>query len=137
MHQRTTIRDYIVALLSANISAGTSVLGKLVDGLADDQIPAVVVKARKDTVKQLLGEEPIEYQRRLLVSIEVFTSGDEDTLNALCDEVELILLKDFRLSGLATGLTLVDTLLEADTGGEQVFWDGMILIHVDYVSTFG
>lgn len=135
MHPRTAIRNAIVTLLKDNTRAGANVFGTLVDGLTDEQIPGIVVKARKDRVKQLLGEEPVEYQRTLSVRVGIATSGDEDVANTLCDEVELLLLKDYFLGGLATSVTLVETDIEPDNTGETVYWDGVILINVDYIST--
>lgn len=135
MHPRTAIREKIVSLLLGNTIAGANVFGTMVDGLTAEQVPGIVVKARKDNVRQLLGEEPVQYQRTLLVKIGIATAGDEDIANSLCDEVELLLLKDYRLSGLATSVKLVETDLEPDSTGEITYWDGMILINVDYIST--
>lgn len=136
MHPRTAIRDYIVNLLTGNTAAGTNVFGTVVDPLVDEEVPGIVVKARKDTVRQLLGEEPVQYQRSLLVRVAIAAAGDEDIANGLCDEVELLLLKDYRLGGLATGVNLLETDLSPDPDGDKVYWDGVILINVDYVSTF-
>jgi len=136
MHQRTAIRDYVVALLMGNTSVGSNVFPTLVDGLDEDtQIPGIIVKASEDTKKQKLGDEPVQYQRTLLLKIEVSTAGDEAAVNVICDEVENILLPDIRLGGLATSSELVKTVLEGDGKGNKVYWDGMILIDVDYVST--
>jgi len=135
MHPRTAIREKIVSLLLGNTLAGANVFGTMVDGLTAEQVPGIVVKARKDNVRQLLGEEPVQYQRTLLVKIGIATAGDEDIANSLCDEVELLLLKDYRLSGLATSVMLIETDLEPDSTGEITYWDSMILINVDYIST--
>jgi len=135
MHPRTEIRNYLVNLLLNHTSAKANVFGTLVDGLTNEQVPGIVVKARKDIVRQRLGEEPVQYQRTLLVKIGIATSGDEDIANSLCDEVELLLLKDTRLLGLATDVRLIETDLEPDSTGEFTYWDGMILINVDYIST--
>lgn len=134
MHQRQVIREYVVALLKNNTEAGANVFGKQVD--TTKEVPRITVKARRDTVLELHSEEPVKYQRTLSLDINIETEGDEDVANALADEVELLLLGDFTLGKNAVRSLLVETNLDPDSEGAEVYYDASISVDVDYISTF-
>ena len=135
MHQRQVIREYLVALLIGNTTAGINVFGKQVDSSED--VPRITVRARRDSVLALHSEEPIKYQRTLSVDINIETSGDEDIANNLADEVEILIMGDFTLGRNAVRCLLVDTILLPDVEGEKVYYDATINLEIDYISTFG
>lgn len=134
MHQRAVIRNYVVALLKGNTDAGQNVFGKITG--TSTEIPRISVQARRDTVLALHSEEPVKYQRTLSLAINIETAGDEDIANNLADQVEILILGDYRLGKTAARATLVDTILVPDTEGEQLYYDASIIIDVDYISTF-
>lgn len=137
MHKRAVIRNYIVNLLLNNTAAEDRVTASRLDPQSPAySVPYIVVKARADRVLELHGEEPPTYQRRLAVQINIVTNGDEDTANDLADAVELLVLKDYNLGKNAVRSELVETSLDPDTGGAEVYWDASIELQVDYISSF-
>lgn len=136
MHKRAIIRDYVVAALIGHTSAASRVYGRRIDSVASDQIPYIIVKVRRDRVEKLQAEEPPTYQRTIPLQINIVTKGDEDLANELAEVVEGLILKDFTLGKNAVRATLIETDLEPDTDGADVYWDASILIDVDYISIF-
>jgi hypothetical protein len=136
MHKRAVIRNYVLNLLLNNTAAGSRVYGKRVDSAPASDAPYIVIKARRDRVLVLHGEEPPTYQRKLVLQINIVTKGDEDVANDLADDVEGLILKDFTLGKNAVRAVLNDTELDPDASGADVYWDASINIDVDYISTF-
>ncbi|NOR65431.1 MAG: hypothetical protein GQ468_05375 [Candidatus Scalindua sp.] len=135
MHKRQIIREYVVALLKGKTLAGNKVYGKQVD--TSDEVPRIIIMARRDSVLTQHSEEPVKYQRRLIMDINIETSGDEDVANDLADEVELLILGDYELGKNVVRCVLVDTILLPDVEGEKVFYDVTISLEIDYISTYG
>lgn len=136
MHKRSVIRQYVVDLLDGVAVPAGRVFSAKKDSVSSGNVPYIVVQARRDRVIENFGEEPPTYQRQLDLRVNIVTDGDEEAANTLADTVENLLLKDFTLGGHARKCELVETELDPDEEGSQIYWDASILVNVEYISQF-
>lgn len=75
--RRKAIREGIKALLDGNTDAGSNVYTNLASSSWQENLPAIVIYPRSETVEDL-DVAPKQYRRLLLVTVEIIAIGPED-----------------------------------------------------------
>lgn len=137
MHSRRQIRDAIVARLkSANTNAGQNVFGSRAAPLFKTQLPAILVYTKTETAEVSI-DSPREYQRNLVVALELVASAKtedllDDALDDLAEQVEISMFAEETLGGLVTDTVLVETEIELLQEGEQPIGAAKISLSMPY-----
>lgn len=113
---RKDIRQKVAAaLLAANTGAGVNVFASRATPISAEQLPAILVYTREETV-EVFNEAPRELRRLLSLGIEIAAAANEaldDTLDDLAQEVEAVMSEQQTFRDPLTGDdTISDAVLE-------------------------
>lgn len=102
MHARQQIRQCVVETIT-NLASFARVVESRRYVHEEGALPALSVFTNSESVDENLRTEPLDEYRRLIVTIEVrdtAVASLDDTLDTLCEEVEIALYADQTLNGL-------------------------------------
>lgn len=110
-HPRTTIRNYVVALLASPTSPLGTVLKQQVHPHTTGQLPSIEVRTPNDRVVGKHSDAPLVLRRELEMEVTVRTRGAtaEDDANTIADAVEDLLMIDDSLGGNCNSCLLEST----------------------------
>lgn len=133
-HQRKSIRDAIVALLTDATTAGASVYSSRVRAIDETDLPMILVYANTETAS-IYQEAPRELERVLSVDVKIVAKADDDlddALDAIADEVENVLMQDDSLGGLCDQMLLKNTELTLTPEGDTLLGSCVLTYEVNY-----
>jgi hypothetical protein len=146
-HQRKQIRDAIVARLigapdpqtdpeTFATAAGARVFANRAKPLFPSELPAILVYTKNET-SQISNEAPREYNRGLVVQIEIVASALsagslDDALDALAEQVETAIFSEETFGGLVTDTILGETEMELLEEGEKPIGAARISLSMPY-----
>lgn len=112
---RKTIRQKVATALTGNTAAGANVFASRTRPVRGDQLPAILVYSREESV-EVFRESPRELRRELSLGIEIAATADDDLDDALDDlaqQVERIMSEQQTFRDPVTGDdTISDATLE-------------------------
>lgn len=134
-HLRKQIRDNIITTVTGLSTTSTRVYASRVYPLASDKLPGLCVYTNGETIEMSTLNKPRVQTRTLEVTIEAYAlavSGLDDTLDAICLQVEEALDVDVTRGGKAkdTQVTSIETEFSGD--GEKPAGIARITVSVMY-----
>lgn len=135
-HQRDSIRDAIVSLLSGNTDAGTNVFKNRVINFQKTQLPCIDVTTKTETAqpRALAGNQ---YIRKIELNIRIFvdgTSNIDDIIDDISEDIEGIMFANTTLSGTATGCVYTGITTEIEDGGSRLVGLGTMSFEITYIT---
>lgn len=121
-HPRTTIRNYLVALLTDPEAPLGTVLKQQVHPHTVGQLPSIEVRTPTDRVVGKHSDAPLILHRNLDVEITVRTRGAsaEDSANTIADAIEQLILAEDSLGGNCNSCLLESTSVSMAAGEKPV-----------------
>lgn len=132
---RKYIRDAVVALLSGNTVAGTNVFGNRETSLWETELPAILVYTKDETAnpRSLNSKQSIR-TLDLVVEIKALaTESVDNTLDAIAEVVETLLLADQSLTGTSISIEYQSTSISLDTDSETEKGVAALTFQVKYI----
>lgn len=121
-HVRKQLREAIATLVTGLTTTGASVFQSRVYPLQESELPCLMVSTESESNEYLTLANP-RYQKKVIsVSIKAIAKAVldlDDTLDAICKEVEVVLATNQTVTGLAKSLRLTGTNISLDGNGEQ------------------
>lgn len=120
-HKREQIRKAIVTAVTGLTTTGANVFSGITYNLADTDLPALKVYAAGEQYNEGQDEMGAVEGRILSIRIEATakaTGALDDTLDDICEEVEIAVTGSSALSALVTGGRLESTEIEIEPGAE-------------------
>lgn len=138
-HERKTIRDKIQTLLSGQTSAGTKVYTnrEFKHWFAD--LPSINIQTTDENVS-IYNTAPRLYSRDLQVEITINAQATEeidDILDPIAEQVELVMLGDDTLEGVAEETEFNGTRMRFDEEGERIIGKMTLIFTVKYSAYHG
>lgn len=121
-HARKTVRDALTTAVTGLTTTGANVYQSRVYPIEAAGLPGLLVFAEADRVvdSTLNGNRTLYRQTTFVVEAHAkATSALDDTLDLICEEVEVALAADPTLGGVCTDLQIRDTELAYEPGGDQ------------------
>lgn len=121
-HVRRQIRDAVLAKLLNLATTGVNVFGDRVYPLADEELPALMIKTESESSQPNALMASRLMQRDLTINVSAYVkavSNLDNTLDQICKEVEIALAADTSLGGLTKDLYLTATNMTLDGSGEK------------------
>lgn len=118
-HVRQQIREYFESQLGGLTTTGSNVFASRVYPVASPKLPALLIYTQSESIEEHSFSGRRTQNRTLSVIVEGYVrgiSGFDDTLGNICKEVEVALLDDPTLGGLAINTQISSS--EADYSGE-------------------
>ncbi|SDI55512.1 hypothetical protein [Pseudomonas abietaniphila] len=138
-HPRELIRKQAVAQLLGRTSAGASVFASRVAPLItngwQDELPAIIVYTM-DESGVIFNSAPREYLRTVQLVVEIHASADaalDDTLDAICRQVENLLLQDDTLGDTVNDLRYAQTRMVIRDEGDELLGGCRIVFNAEYL----
>lgn len=137
-HARQQIREAVVTTLTGLTTAGANVFGNRVYTMDDAHLPAIVVYTLNERVADefdVLGTKQFRVLTLLVIARAKAAADLDDTLDAICAEVEADLYADPTFGGLVIkDVDLVETTMEMEkhdkpVGRASMRWE--VLYRVD------
>jgi hypothetical protein len=134
-HQRQTIREALVTMLSGNTDAGTEVYANRAAIIWREELPLIQIFTRNETAtrRSINSQQSI---RTLTLSVEVFAEANDnldDTLDTISKQIEDIIAANPSLSGTANGSLLTDTEINLDSVGEKLVGKLTLTFETKYI----
>ena len=138
-HLRKQIRDRITTTLTGLTTTGDNVYQTHQYPLAEGQLPGIAIYTNSHTFEPLSLTPPRTLMNELEVAIEIYVKGanSDDTLDAICEEIELALYEDSDLNGLAQDVYQSGIDIEYSGEGDQPVTLGRMTVRVEYTSVEG
>lgn len=138
-HLRQQIRDRITTTLTGLTTTGSNVYQTHVYPLAEGKLPGIAIYTKSHEFEPLSINPPRRLMNTLDVAIEIYAKGSasDNTLDTICEEIELALYNDASLNDLAQNTYLVSTDIEHAGEGDQPVTLGRITFRVEYTSVEG
>ena len=135
-HLRTQVRNAAVAAVTGLATTGAAVFVNRARALAEDELPALLVRTRQDDLEvDAMGRAGAGQTAYLAIEVAGLVASTavavDDDLDRICEEVEAV-LGGSRLGGLLKSIELVGTRFEVDGEAAAVFgavtmtWRAMI-----------
>lgn len=121
-HVRQQLREAIAALVTGLTTTGGRVFQSRVYSLQESELPALMIATEDEQIEYLTVHNPRIQAKTVTVSIRAVakaTANLDDTLDAICKEVEVALATNQGVSGLAKALRMSGTTITLDGAGEQ------------------
>jgi hypothetical protein len=133
-HQRTEIRNAVVALLTGATAAGTRVFGKRNAPHWEIGYPCILVYGREEAARSS-GNVPAPSERNWRLLIDAFVAGDDlDTaMDDLSLEIENKIKSDPTLGRRVLSLNLIGTEQEDGSNGHIPIGGSRLTYEVTYV----
>lgn len=119
-HVRKQIRDYFETTLTGLTTTGTKVYASRVYSLSEDKLPALVIYTKSESSEEVSFVGKRVQNRELSVAVEGYVRRNatfDDLIDTISKEVEVALLSDPTLGGLAINTQLQSS--EIDFSGES------------------
>lgn len=119
-HVRKQIRDYFETTLTGLTTTGTKVYASRVYSLSEDKLPALVIYTKSESSEEVSFVGKRVQNRELTVAVEGYVRRNatfDDLIDTISKEVEVALLSDPTLGGLAINTQLQSS--EIDFSGES------------------
>jgi len=138
-HLRQQIRDRITTTLTGLATTGSNVYQTHVYPLAESKLPGIAIYTNSHDIEPLTIDPPRTLRNMLDVVIEIYAKGSssDDTLDTICEEVELALYNDLELNGLAQDSYQVSMEVSQSGDGDQPVTLGRMVYRVTYTSIEG
>lgn len=135
-HLRTQIRNDIVTALTGLTTTGSNVFSHRVYTLGQTKLPAICIYTNTEESSYQSITYPRSVSSTLTVNIEAYvqaTSGYDDTIDAICLEVNNALAEDPTRNGLAKDTRIIGIQTELSDDGEQPLCVAVISVIVMYM----
>ena len=138
-HLRRQIREAAATLLTGLATTGSNVFQSRVYPLRDGQLPALRIFTLNESVEaNTIGAGPARLQERTLtLGVEGCVKAKDnydDTLDAICKEVEVAIAGDNTLGGKCKWVQLTSTEIDMDGETEQPIAIARLSFQVFYIT---
>ncbi len=133
---RKEIRHAVVELLKGKTDCGDNVFASRVRSVFELELPCILVWTKAEPVK-IYTEAPREYEKNLLVAIEILAKGDDDlddVLDDIASDVEYWMHQDHTKRELSSDTTLKSTEITLDKSGDQLIGATILTYELPYYS---
>jgi len=139
-HVRKQIRDRVESTLSSGVtSVGGRVYASRVYPLTNPDLPAVAIYAGSEgSALQTMGLRTL--MRELSLNVDAYVRINDtfdDTIDALCVEIEEAIAADYTLNGLAKDTILTGTEIDFDGEAEKPVGVARLTYTIRYVTSIG
>jgi len=139
-HVRKQIREYFASQLTGLTTTGANVFESRVYPMQNAKLPALLIYSTSETSEEAAFSKKRIQDRTVSIQVEGFVrtvSNFDDTLDLIAEEVEIALLDDPTLGGLATLTDLVQTEATYTGDGEQPVGTIILTFEVHYRTETG
>lgn len=135
MHIRQAIRERIASNVTGLSNTGSNVFQSRVHIIQEVSLPCILVYTQSETSVPIEMGEDRTLDRTLSVMLEVFVKAvdnTDDTIDAICVEIEEAMGADTGLNGLAKDSYLVSTAINYVGEGDQPMAVASLNYEVEY-----
>lgn len=139
-HVRKTIREYFGTQLTGLTTTGSNVFESRVYPMQAAKLPAIIIYTTTETSEETAFSSKRVQTRMLSVEVQGFVraiSNFDDTLDLIAKEVEVAILDDPTLGGLAINTELTNTQADYSGEGEQPVGTIRLTFDVQYRTETG
>jgi hypothetical protein len=136
-HVRKSIRDNVVTTLTGLTTTGSNIYRTRVYPLAEDKLPGLAIYTRDESTGYETMGIPRTQIRNLTVAVEIYvkgTSNYDDTLDAICVEIEEALYTDLTRGGYAKDTNITNMDAEFSGEGDQPVARSTLTIDITYAT---
>jgi minor tail protein U len=134
-HQRSSIRDAVESLLMDETDAGENVYANRETRLWRTELPSICIYTKDESAngRDLSSRQSIR-TLQLIIEIKVkATSGTDDALDDICDQVEEIIKDNNDLSGTSLATQYISTEITLDAESEEESGVAILTYQVKYI----
>jgi len=139
-HVRKTIREYLGTQLTGLTTTGSNVFESRVYPMQSAKLPAIIIYTTTESSEEVAFSSKRVQNRVLSVEVQGFVraiSNFDDTLDLIAKEVEVAILDDPTLGGLAINTELTNTQADYSGEGEQPVGTIRLTFDVQYRTETG
>jgi len=139
-HVRKTIREYFGSQLTGLTTTGSNVFESRVYPMQSAKLPAIIIYTTTESSEEVAFSSKRVQNRMLSVEVQGFVraiSNFDDTLDLIAKEVEVAILDDPSLGGLAINTELTNTQADYSGEGEQPVGTIRLTFDVQYRTETG
>jgi len=139
-HVRKTIREYFGTQLTGLTTTGSNVFESRVYPMQAGKLPAILIYTTTESSEEVAFSSRRVQNRVLSVEVQGFVraiSNFDDTLDLIAKEVEVAILDDPSLGGLAINTELTNTQADYSGEGEQPVGTIRLTFDVQYRTETG
>lgn len=139
-HVRKTIREYFGTQLTGLTTTGSNVFESRVYPMQSAKLPAIIIYTTTESSEEVAFSSKRVQNRVLSVEVQGFVraiSNFDDTLDLIAKEVEVAILDDPTLGGLAINTELTNTQADYSGEGEQPVGTIRLTFDVQYRTETG
>jgi len=139
-HVRKTIREYLGTQLTGLTTTGSNVFESRVYPMQSAKLPAIIIYTTTESSEEVAFSSKRVQNRVLSVEVQGFVraiSNFDDTLDLIAKEVEVAILDDPSLGGLAINTELINTQADYSGEGEQPVGTIRLTFDVQYRTETG
>jgi len=139
-HVRKTIREYFGTQLTGLTTTGSNVFESRVYPMQSAKLPAIIIYTTTESSEEVAFSSKRVQNRVLSVEVQGFVraiSNFDDTLDLIAKEVEVAILDDPSLGGLAINTELINTQADYSGEGEQPVGTIRLTFDVQYRTETG